>query len=75
MTTVVKTWPAPGDLLKPSHVAKILNVSVPHVYKLIATGMLPAVVWSTPGAGSRRNVVRVRKEDLDRFQEQHRKAA
>lgn len=75
MTTVVKLSPGPGSLLKATQVAKVLNVSVPHVYKLIASGMLTAVVWSTAGAGSRRNVVRVRKEDLDRFQEQHRKAA
>jgi|OpeIllAssembly_1097287.scaffolds.fasta_scaffold305177_3 hypothetical protein len=67
--------PESTNLIKPKEVAKILNVSQPYVYKLISTGMLPAIVWSMPEAGPRRKVVRVRWKDLRAFQEKHRTAA
>jgi excisionase family DNA binding protein len=64
-----------SKLLRPEQGAKILNISKPYVYKLISTGMLPAIVWAMPGAGPRRNVVRIRWEDLQEFMSKHHKGA
>ena len=58
-------------LLKPEQVGKMLSISRPYVYKLVATGMLPCVTWQVPGAGPKRKVVRIRPEDVRSFQEKH----
>jgi excisionase family DNA binding protein len=58
-------------LLKPETVAKMLSISRPYIYKLVACGMLPAVVWQVPGAGPRRKVVRIRLEDVEGFIAKH----
>lgn len=59
------------ELLKPSQVSKILAVSRPYVYKLVACGMLPAVVWQTPGSGPNRKVIRIRPSDVEKFKADH----
>jgi excisionase family DNA binding protein len=57
------------SLLKPQQVAKILNVSLPFVYKLAATGQLPCVKF---GADDSRKAVRFMYEDLLDFIKEHR---
>ena len=54
-------------LLKPAAAAKMLSVSPAYVYKLAGLGLLPCVRWSMPGAGAKRAVVRIRREDVLEF--------
>ena len=54
-----QTTPATPILLRAEKVAKILNVSVSLVYKLIETGTMPTVRINRS--------VRVKQSDLDRY--------
>jgi excisionase family DNA binding protein len=56
------------NLLKPAQVAKLLNVSIPFVYKLAATGQLRCVKF---GADDTRKAVRFEYEDLVKFIKAH----
>jgi len=56
------------ELLKPSDVSKILNVSSSMVYKLEAAGKIPSVRFSVTTDGKRRKeVVRFHQEDIEKF--------
>ena len=56
------------NLLKPAQVAKILNVSIPFVYKLAATGQLRCVKF---GADDSRKAVRFEYADIINFIQQN----
>ena len=58
----------PEPLLKPAQVAKLLNVSIPFVYKLAAAGQLPCIKF---GADDSRKAVRFEYEDLLNFIKDH----
>lgn len=62
------------ELLKPEAAARMLAVSKPYVYKLAALGLLPCVRWGVPGAGEKRQVVRIKRSDVKQFVEKHYKA-
>jgi excisionase family DNA binding protein len=56
------------DLLNAKQVAKILNISLPFVYKLAATGQLPPVKF---GADDSCKAVRFEYDDLVQFIKDH----
>ena len=59
----------PNDnLLTPEAVAKILAVSRPYIYKMVATGLLEGVRW---GSDEKRRVVRIRQSEVWKFIQEH----
>jgi hypothetical protein len=64
----------PDELLKPAAAAKMLAVSTPYIYKMAGLGLLPSVRWGIPGAGPKRQVVRIRRGDVTNFIEKNYRA-
>ena len=64
-------------LLRPAQVAKILQCSVPWVYKASEGGLLPSVRIPCPGKGQkqRKTMVRFQVADVMAFINSHRKGA
>lgn len=58
-------------LLTPAEVKKPLKCSLPYVYKIAATGVLPAVRIPHLGDGRKADMVRFKKEDVFAFIERH----
>ena len=62
-------------LLTARQTAKLLNVSVPLIYKMADRGQLPCICWPCPGHGEKRarNTVRFDLDEIKAFIEKHRK--
>ena len=62
-------------LLKPAQVSKILQCSIPWVYKASESGLLPSVRIPCPGTGQKqkKTMVRFQVADVLEFIEAHRK--
>lgn len=61
------------ELLDAKQVRKILNCSLPLIYKMAEQGRLPCVRWECPGQGKEkpRTVVRFKLEDVICFIDKH----
>ena len=61
------------DLLDARQVKRILNISLPWIYKAADQGLIPCVRIPCPGKGKikPRSIVRFRKEDIFNFLEEH----
>jgi len=55
-------------LLRPSEVARMLNVSASYIYKLADAGVLPCVRFSVSGNGKRKKeTLRFKEADIKNF--------
>jgi excisionase family DNA binding protein len=63
--TVFEPEAASERLYSVIQAADLLSCSKPHVYRLIATGELPAIDIATPGAGMSKT--RIRESDLHAY--------
>jgi len=61
------------ELLNAKQVAKMLNCSIPLIYKMADKGQLPCVRWDCWGCGTEkeRKTVRFKQEDVMDFIEKH----
>jgi hypothetical protein len=66
-------WAVTASLLDAKQVKKLLNCSLPFVYKLADRGQIACVRWDCPGAGKERKktVVRFKKKDVLDFIERN----
>lgn len=66
----------PSDLLSAHEVKRILNVSLPLVYKMAERGQIPCIKWKCQGQGKEkpRSVVRFKAKDVFDFVERHYRA-
>ena len=60
-----------SDLLKAEDVRKILNVSLPYVFKLAERKKLPCVRYPGLGEKSKKDLLRFKKQDVLGFIERH----
>ena len=63
------------ELLTAKQVQKILNVSLPLVYKLADRGQLSCVRWQCEGEGKPRTMVRFKYDDVWQFIDNNHKQA
>ncbi|MCG2778983.1 MAG: helix-turn-helix domain-containing protein [Desulfobacterales bacterium] len=63
------------NLLTAKQTAKLLNVSVPLIYRMADRGQLPCICWDCPGEGKKRvrNTVRFDLAEIMDFIDKHRK--
>jgi len=63
------------ELLTAKQAARLLNCSVPLIYKMAVRGQLPCIRWSCPGVGDTkpRSMVRFKLEAVLQFIEEHTK--
>ena len=56
-------------LLTAKQVQRVLNVSLPMVYKLAHSGQIPCIKWGCPAEGKSRSklTIRFRKSDIIKF--------
>jgi len=62
-----------NDLLNPKEVKRILNCSLPLIYKMAERGQLPCIRWGCPGDGNikPRTMVRFKLKDVLEFIERN----
>ncbi len=53
-----------SDLLKAADVGKILNVSLPYVFKLVERHKLPCVRYPGLGENNKKDPLRFKKQDI-----------
>ena len=60
-------------LLTPAELSKLLKCSLPYIYKIAGSGLLPSVRIANPGSAEKRrkDMVRFRQDDVFRFIEDH----
>jgi len=56
-----------SDLLKADDVRKILNVSLPYVFKLVERQKLPCVRYPGLGENNKKNLLRFKREVILKF--------
>ena len=73
MTSVNLHKPHLESLLTAQNVQQVITCSLPFVYKLAASGRLPAVRIPCPGNGTKRqrDLVRFKKADVLKFVEEY----
>ncbi len=61
------------ELLTAKQAARLLNCSVPLIYKMAGRGQLPCIRWECPGEGDTkpRSMVRFKLEDVQNFVEKN----
>ena len=63
---VMPKEPRAREFLTIPEIVDALHMSKPHAYRLVKSGALPAIRFGT-GSDARRQIVRVRAADLERF--------
>jgi len=63
-----------SDLLKAEEVRKMLNVSLPYVFKLVERHKLPCVRYPGLGKKGKKDVIRFKREDILLFVKHYYKA-
>jgi excisionase family DNA binding protein len=60
-------------LLTPAELSKLLKCSLPYIYKIAASGILPCVRIANPGSVEKRkkDMVRFKKDDVFAWIEKH----
>ncbi len=56
-----------SDLLKAEDVRRMLNVSLPYVFKLVERQKLPCVRYPSLGENNKKDLLRFKREDILKF--------